>query len=246
MPYAANLEKLALPSVAEVVAAAVTRARAVGAQVLVVDTLGQWAGLAGESENHAGAALEAIGPLQLAAGAGLAVAALRHERKSGGDVGDAARGSSAFGGAVDIIVSLRRPDGAQRPTIRVLHALSRFDDTPPELTIELTDTGYVALGPGVDVATQEARRALLEETPEDEAQALTLDAILARRPGVSRTTAQRVVKSLVEAGPLGMTGAGKRGDPRRYYRSRSDSQESETSRIHSAQTSISRWAERNE
>ena len=47
-------------------------------------------------------------PLQLAAADGLGVVVGRHERKSGGDIGDSARGSSAFGGAVDTIITISR------------------------------------------------------------------------------------------------------------------------------------------
>jgi hypothetical protein len=178
--------------------------------VLVVDTLGQWAGLGGDAENQAGAALETVAPLQVAAGAALAVLVLRHERKSGGEVGDSARGSSAFGGAVDVIVSLRRPGGNQRPTVRELHALFRFDETPAKLTAELVGDRFEALGSDVDVASQEARRALLEETSDDEAHALELDEILARRPGISRTTAERERDALLAAAVILQTGTGRR------------------------------------
>ena len=52
-------------------------------------------------------------------------------------MGESGRGSSAFGGAVDLVLNLRRPDGNTRGTLRVLKALSRFDETPPELVVEL-------------------------------------------------------------------------------------------------------------
>jgi hypothetical protein len=94
-------------------------------------TLPQWAGIHGDGENSAGEALAAMAPLQEAASQHhLAVVIARHERKSGGDVGNSGRGSSAFAGAVDIVLSLRRPEGNTRPTLRVIHALSRFDETP--------------------------------------------------------------------------------------------------------------------
>ena len=66
--------------------------------MLVVDTLFKFAGIRGDGENASGEAVEAMGPLQLATSAGLSVAVIRHERKSGGNVGDSARVSSAFGG----------------------------------------------------------------------------------------------------------------------------------------------------
>jgi AAA domain len=88
----------------EVAKAAADKAVEFGAEVLVVDTLlGQFAGIRGDSENSSGAAQEVMQPLQEAAARGLAVVITRHERKGGGEVGESARGSSAFGGAVDII-----------------------------------------------------------------------------------------------------------------------------------------------
>src|SRR5207248_10383132 len=112
-------------------------------------------GLRGDAENHAGAAQEAIEPLQAAAALrDLAIVVVRHERKGGGDVGDAARGSSAFGGAVDVVVSIRRVDGNDAGRSRVLHSLSRFDETPDRLVIEWTEDGYQALGSEEAVAAE--------------------------------------------------------------------------------------------
>jgi hypothetical protein len=90
----------------DVVRAAVIHAKRIGAGLLIVDTLSQWAGLSGDSENDSGTAIEAMNPLQFAAAQGLAVIVVRHERKSGGEISDAGRGSSAFGGVVDVILSL--------------------------------------------------------------------------------------------------------------------------------------------
>ncbi len=202
----------------EIVADAVVKAKAVGAKVLVVDTLSQWAGLDGEKENAAGEALAAMAPLQKAAAQGLAVLLVRHEGKRDAPVGQAARGSSAFGGVADVILSLRRPEGKQAPNLRVLYALSRFDDTPAQLVVEWTGTGYVARGTETNVATQAARAALLEEAPDDPDHAISLDSVLGRRTGVSKTTAKREAGRLVDAGALKTVGGGRRGDPLRYFR----------------------------
>ncbi|MBI4497071.1 MAG: AAA family ATPase [Chloroflexi bacterium] len=141
-----STEHLAVPW-PDLARAAVAEAQARGAGLLVVDTLGQFAKIRGDQENNSGAALEAMEPLQEAAAKGLGVVITRHERKSGGDVADAARGSSAFAGAVDVILALRRPTGGQdRPTSRVLHALSRFHETPDTLVIDKGPDGYRAIG----------------------------------------------------------------------------------------------------
>jgi hypothetical protein len=58
--------------------------------------------------------------------AGGTVILSRHGRKSGGTLGDAARGSSAIEGAADTIVHLTRPSG-QDAEVRQLEAIGRFD-----------------------------------------------------------------------------------------------------------------------
>jgi hypothetical protein len=202
---------------AEIVAQAVAKCADVGAKLMVIDTLPQFAYIRGDGENNAGEALAALQPLQAAATTGLAVAVLRHERKSGGDVGDSARGSSAFTGAVDIVLSLRRAEGASRPTIRHLHALSRFDETPDLVVIELTPDGYVALGTETAVAEAEARTAMLDAAPNNEADAMT-EAELLMAARVKRTNGQKVIAELLGAGCLVRVGAGKKGDPYRYWK----------------------------
>jgi hypothetical protein len=204
-------------------AAAALRARESKAGLLIVDTLGQFAGLRGESENDAGAALAAMRPLQAAAADGLAVGVVRHERKGGGEVGESGRGSSAFAGAVDVVMALRRPEGASRASLRVLQCLSRFDETPAELMVEWDGKTFLSLGGARDVALREATADLSRQAPEGERNALALDDLLARMPKVKRTIAQDALKALTACDALRSVGEGKRGDPRRYYRPPMDS-----------------------
>jgi hypothetical protein len=200
-----------------IVESAIAECEARDAKVLVVDTLSRWADIRGDGENSAGEADEAMAPLQRAAARGLAVIVIRHERKSGGDVGDSGRGSSAFGGAVDIVVAIRRGDGNTRPTIRYLHALSRFDETPETLVVELTDSGYVALGDETTVATAEARQRVKDVLPAGDDGALTLAELSDKMSKTPRTTLQRAVDELILKGDVSRIGAGKRGDPFRYF-----------------------------
>ncbi len=202
----------------EVVRAVLAEAQRQGAGLLAVDTLGQFAGLKGDTENSSGDALAAIQPLQAAAAAGLGILVNRHERKGGGEVGESGRGSSAFSGAVDVVLVLRRPEGQPRPTIRQIVALSRFDETPPELLIELRADGYVALGTAKDIAHREARQAILREAPTDQADALTIDELLERISGMKRTVAQKALAELVQDSLLRRIGAGVKGDGYRYLR----------------------------
>ena len=171
----------------------------------------------GDSENNSGDALAAMQPLQHAAAEGISVGLSRHERKSGGDVGDSGRGSSAFAGAVDIVLSLRRPEGHSRKTVRVLQALSRFSDTPPELLIELTPQGYVSLGEPNDAALKDTRDSIMATAPKTEAEAATQKELTEAAEAPSRRTAGRAIEELYREGMLRRIGKGKKGDPFRYF-----------------------------
>ncbi len=200
-----------------IVAAAVEECERRGARLLVVDTLSRFASLRGTSENDAGAADEAMAPLQHAAAqSGLGIIVARHERKGGGPVEEAGRGSSAFGGAADILLNLRRPEGNQRKTIRVLRGLSRFDSVPDELMIELTDDGYVALGDKGALVAAETRQALLDLLPSDPEAALGTEE-LQESLKAPRTTIQRELKDLVMEGRVARVGKGRSGSPHRFH-----------------------------
>lgn len=200
-----------------VVAAVVEHCRRVGARLLIVDTLGQFAGISGDSENEAGAALAAMRPLQEAAAAGIGVALGRHARKSGGEVGDDGRGSSAFSGAADIVLSLRRAEGNGDPRVRVLHGLSRFTATPGSLAVRLGEDGiYLPLGDETTLALIEGRRRVLDALPADADQAHTLDELV-KASGTRRSTAQEAVAALLAEETVVRLGAGKKGDPYRYH-----------------------------
>lgn len=197
-----------------IVAAAVAEAERTGARMLIVDTLPQFAGLKGEAENDAGSALEAVRPLQAAAARGLAVLLVRHDRKGFAEVGESARGSSAFTGSVDIVIRLSRPSEALRPTIRELAVLSRFHGWPEVEMIELTAEGYVSLGdePAVELAA--ARAALLDGLPATEP-GMTPDEIVPELVK-KRTTAQVALRELAAEGLVVRTGKGRKGSPFTY------------------------------
>lgn len=208
---------LTWPDVARLAA---DKALEVEAGLLVVDTLGQFAGIRGDGENNAGAAHEAMKPLQEAAARGLAVVITRHERKGGGEVGESARGSSAFGGAVDVILSLRRAEGNTRLTVRVIESLSRFDETPDKIVVELTEDGYRSLGDATAFAEKEAKAAIAELLPSKAENATATTDLVDKlgKLGIKRTVGLKALSDLVEVGVISRTGAGKRGNPYRYYK----------------------------
>jgi len=196
--------------------AAVEECKRRKAKLLVVDTLTQFAGIAGDGENNAGDALAAMRPLQQAAAEGISVLITRHERKSGGTVGDSGRGSSAYGGAVDIVLSLRRPEGNQKRNVRLLQALSRFDETPPEQLIELTDDGYRSLGEPGDVAIEQERLNIIAALPNERKNAVDIEA-LCDATDMSRAQLQRRLDELLKDGKIFKTGRGRKGDAFRYF-----------------------------
>jgi hypothetical protein len=201
----------------KVVDEAVEYAKAKDAAVLVVDTFAQFAKLTGDKENSAGDNLEAMLPLQKGRDERLAVLVTRHERKEGGGVGVSGRGSNAMSGAVDIVLQLKRPTGSHPPTHRKIEALSRFDDTPSELTISLTNGEYRVLGESDAVAVPVAMERVLEALGGEEAANLTMKQLEAAT-GVPRTTLQSALERLESDGRVMKNGSGKKNDPIHYER----------------------------
>jgi hypothetical protein len=199
----------------EIVNAAADECKRLGANLLVIDTIFQFANLLGDSENNSGDALEAMRPLQLATNHGLGVVVVRHERKGGGEVGESGRGSTAFGGAVDVVVSIRRCEGNARPSLRSILSLSRFNETPSELTVDLTSEGYVIQDR--EKITAQQVNAILTSAPTAEAGAVSID-VLSTKAGLKRSTFQELVKELLANGLLFRKGRGKRNSPYQYWR----------------------------
>ncbi|MFZ0037265.1 MAG: DnaB-like helicase N-terminal domain-containing protein [Candidatus Acidiferrales bacterium] len=191
-------------------------ARRRGARLIVVDTLGQFAGLEGDSENNSGDALRAMKPLQQIAAEGLGVIVVRHERKMGGEVGDSGRGSSAYAGAVDIVISLRRVEGGQSSGVRMLRSISRFPDTPDDLAVELGDEGYRALGSAKEASARRIRDIVLAALPKSEETAI-LDSDICPNSEVSRSSVKRGLNRLIAQGLAARTGMGRTKHPFRYW-----------------------------
>jgi hypothetical protein len=200
----------------QIVASAVEECQRVNAVLLVIDTLNWFAGLiADPDENSAAKMLEVMRPLQAATNQGWGILFAVHERKSGCDVSDAARGSSAVGGVADILMSLRRPDGNHHSeTIRKISSISRFPETPTELVIDWTlDNEYAVVASGDAVTRDRANQRILDVLPFFGDQAKTI-LVLQEETNESRRTIQRVLKELKAA----RSGTGEKGDPFKYFR----------------------------
>ena len=184
--------------------------------LLVVDTLGKFSGVSGDSENDAGAAAEAMAPLQLAAADGIGVVVSRHDRKGPGEVGESARGSSQYTGDCDIVLQIKRGEGNTRPTVRILNCLSRFE-IPDTMVVEWTPEGFTLLGSEEDLAAAQARESIMGLVGPDGA--LTEKEIMdGLPPVVARTTARRELAKLVHENALVRSGKGEKGDAYRYSR----------------------------
>jgi DNA polymerase-1 len=115
--------------------------------VIVLDTLSVIAGL--DEEDHSGQAAKVMHQVRRLAVAGFAVLILRHSRKTGGEVGDAGRGSSAISGYVDILLQIEplRADD-ESGNVRVLKSRSRLGVYEPlVLEFDKETERYRAIGP---------------------------------------------------------------------------------------------------
>jgi hypothetical protein len=186
-----------------------------GYGLLVVDNLSAISGI--RDENAAGEAIAVIAPLQAAAQRDLAVLVLRHDRKLGGEVGESGRGSSAFAGAVDIVLDMKLTNRGEESEARELSSLSRFHATPRRVIIELVDGEYVLRGTVSNFELELAEQEILSMLLYTEEDALTEKEITSSVKS-SRTTCQRALANLAASGSAIRAGAGKRGDPYRWYR----------------------------
>lgn len=169
-----------------------------GAVLVSFDTLSKWAGLKGEEEQSAGVAMEVMGPLQRLAATGCAVDVVRHERKSGGATGEAGRGSSAFAGDLDVILSLRKVTGEK--TQRKLGAVGRHDATPDEVVIDYVDGEYSSLGDPHALRRQEQERAVVDLLPVARAAQVGIEELHEKLEGVSRETVRGLLLRLMDEG----------------------------------------------
>jgi hypothetical protein len=207
------------PEWPQLVAAAAEHAIAVGARLLVIDTAAYWTALPAEREKDAGAVGQVMLPLVAAARRGLAVLIVHHQRKGGGEDGEAIRGSSAWAGSVDVILELERPGDDAPPHHRVLLAVGRFPQTPPAVLIDRDPaTGAWAVR-GQPAGRRDARDAAQRAT--------ILDALPTTAPGLTRPDIEEAtgldwrklsgpLAALLTARAVTRDGAGRRGDPHRY------------------------------
>jgi DNA polymerase I len=190
-----------------------------GRDVLVVDTFAAFTKLVGSEENNAGDIRERMEPLKKAAQShGLAVLVIRHAGKDG-----RGRGSSQFEAEVDIVATLKRPEGNHAETVRQLETIGRYGAT--KLNIELTEEGYVPLGSDEKVAFTKAVKTIKGVLPRRRENAITEDGLVDKVKGeASKGTLIRALRWLVDQQTVMREGSGKRGSPYTYWLPPRDSQ----------------------
>jgi hypothetical protein len=187
--------------------------------LVVLDTIGSlWPC---HDENDASQVTASLMPLHNLTRAGAGVLVVHHIKKTDGGEGTGARGSTALPAFCDVLVELRRyePENAEDRR-RTLTALSRYDETPHQLVLELTDTGYRCIGSKSD-AKQSDRWAVVIEILSTEGPGQTIDEIRGAWPEVEvAKPAARTLRADFakwgEHGRVTSTGAGSRGNPHRF------------------------------
>jgi AAA domain len=189
-----------------------------GIDLAVIDPLAPFL----RGENNAKGMLESLLPLGALTRRAMAVLLLHHPGKGDRPMGQAARGSGALLGHVDISIEMRHPGGDPLTRRRRFLALSRHAATPRQLLLELNADGtdYVPAADADEDDLQsrwEPLRLILMDAP----QKLTRDDILAEWPPDSdapkATSLWRLLRRAVERGLIACEGAGRRSDPFRYW-----------------------------
>jgi hypothetical protein len=183
--------------------------------ILVVDTWDKWAELRADAENNAGDTLANLTPLIRAAGAGLAVVIVAHQRKGDGKHGEALRGSNAFAGTVDVILELERDRGSfGEEGGRVLFGTSRLMSTPDKIALTWDrDTGvYVASD--YDAVQLAVDKKQVAERLDDEER--TKREIADRLSGMRAERLLAALNALVDDRVVFRTGPGVKGHPYRW------------------------------
>ncbi len=169
--------------------------------LLIIDTGDPWMLKVGQDPNDPVIAEYAVRQLQLLAAQGVAVIILRHERKGGGDISESGRGSTAFPGAVDVLMTLHRVRGGGHENRRELEAVARaaLPDVPAKVVIELVDGAYIVVGDASDVQRRETLETLLDHLPSQRENALTAEALV-ELTGSAKTLAQDLLRQLWDEG----------------------------------------------
>ncbi len=192
-----------------------------GMDLVVIDSLANLAPY--KSENEACEMLRTLLPLQSLTNVGMSVLLSAHPSKGKSLGSQAARGSGALPGFVDIIVEMSRVSpGNVHDRRRRLKGYSRYAATPPVWVIELTADGvdYRALG---ETAEPDFAHGwpLVKEILKNAARKLSRLDILRlwpeNRPRPKMTTLWKWLERLVQERKVLQEGVGRKKDPFVYW-----------------------------
>jgi hypothetical protein len=168
------------------------------------------------NENDAGEMMAALLPLRSITDAGAAVGLFHHPRKSGGNEATAIRGSGALPGFVDTILELRRYDPINyEDRRRVITGSGRFEATPREVVIELSEDGqtYSTCGNRSEIGRMDRLRIIAGMLSTD---GMTVKEVHAEWPGEpvpSQRTLANDLRYGASRAKWAEKGTGKRNDP---------------------------------
>jgi hypothetical protein len=167
-------------------------------------------------ENDAGQVNSAMIPLHAISETGAGVLLVHHPNKSDATEGRASRGSGALTAFVDVILEFRRYDPEHESSKRTLRGYSRYDDTPSEVIVELTEDGYRLVGTRGEVERTERLDVLLEILGDAPLTVAEIWSAWPEEPRPSQRTVERDLSELVRLGQVRRLGSGTRGDPVRF------------------------------
>jgi hypothetical protein len=213
------------PAWALLIYAAITEAKRLDACLLVIDSYAFWAQLAEGQENDASVNQAMLAALVHATNAGLAVILVHHHRKSGGEDGDAVRGSGSIFGAVDALIEIEKPEGKVPPTQRALFAIGRFPRMPAATIVDLDP----ATGAWLVVGEADSRRDIGHKTRRTTVRQAILDITPMAGAGITAKEIRIAVEDdareidtalseLLKEGLIGRAGRGVAGHPYLYTR----------------------------
>jgi hypothetical protein len=189
-----------------------------GIDLLVIDPLAPFL----RAENNARNVFETLMPLAALMRRGMAVLACHHPAKGQPAPGQAARGSGALLGHVDISIEMRHPGGDPLTRRRRLLALSRHPETTPQLLLELNAAGtdYLPVADDYQDGFQTSWH-VLTMIFEDAPQKLTRQDILNEWPAdfdkPCPITLRKWLERAVDRSLLACEGSGRKSDPFRYW-----------------------------
>ncbi len=147
----------------------------------------------------------------------MSVIVVHHDRKSGGSVINAGRGSSAFQAIPDQILNLTKADNSYASSVRELESAGRFAEIPSRQLISLEEDGYVL----VDSSETDLSGEILDLLPRTPEKALRVgevaDSLKQKGLEKSESTVRRKLKELVENGDVKQVREGHRSSPHRYH-----------------------------